>query len=104
MSGAQRRLPRRPEETLVDERPFLLFGGDIFYASGGWHDLRGRFATLDDARAALTNPAVWEKETPPRYQEAFDPDSYQWYHIVDMRTGQVVEQSPRQAYGADGPA
>jgi hypothetical protein len=44
---------------------FLLFIGYNYYPSGGWHDYKGSFHTLDEAEAAVP-----------------DWDDADWYHIV----------------------
>lgn len=54
---------------------FLLFAGDTYYPSGGWNDLEGNFETLERAEAAA---------------EELDPD---WWHIVDLETGEKVKDS-----------
>lgn len=33
-------------------KPFWLFGGDIYYPSGGMEDFAGSFDSLDEAKAA----------------------------------------------------
>jgi hypothetical protein len=45
---------------------YLLFSGNQFYPGGGWDDLRGEFATFEEAR---------EKA------DKLDDD---WFHIVDL--------------------
>ena len=54
---------------------FLLFAGDTYYPSGGWRDLEGNFETLEQAEAAA---------------EELDPD---WWHIVDMESGESVKNN-----------
>ena len=51
---------------------FAVFSGDKFYPSGGWNDFRSSHDTHDEARNAATTG--------------------DWWQIVDLMTGQVVEQ------------
>lgn len=46
----------------MEDKPYLLFAGLYYYPSGGWHDYRGRFATLKEATTAaadLTDVDWW---------------------------------------------
>ncbi len=56
-------------------RQFLLFGGDLYYPSGGWKDFRGDF---DNLESALHRAATLRID---------------WWHIFDMETGQIVDAS-----------
>lgn len=59
---------------------YLVFGGDIYYASGGINDFIGSYDTLDAAiEAALKK----------------DDD---WYHIFDSETKKVVDSSYNKPY------
>lgn len=62
---------------------YWLFGGDIYYASGGMADFVGQYAVLAEAVAA------WQAE--------YD---YTWWHVVDTQSMMVVAGSPGQGYGA----
>lgn len=66
-------------------KQYLLFGGDIYYASGGMHDFRGSFATIDEARARIDK----------RIEQA---DPLDWWHIYDIETMKIVARSSAQAY------
>lgn len=54
---------------------FLVFAGYHYYPSGGWDDFAGRCDTLAEAR---------------QIAEKTDGD---WWQIVDLAMGTVVEQS-----------
>lgn len=60
----------------------LLFAGYEFYPEGGWLDAAGSFETIEQAIRSLENMAidmVFVKANP-----------YDWAHIVDARTGEIV--------------
>ena len=63
-------------------RRFWLFGGNDYYATGGFHDFIGSFNTLDDA--------VKEGET----------RSVEWWHVFDSESQEIAGQSEYQAYGS----
>lgn len=58
------------------EKPFALFGGNDWIPGGGMDDLRGIYATLQEAvsHGDLLLPS----------------DSRNWYHVADLRTMQIV--------------
>lgn len=58
---------------------YWLFGGDIFYALGGFSDMQGNFST--------------EKEA-VEHGEQFD-----WYEVFDTRFEEIVASSKYGAYG-----
>ena len=62
---------------------YWLFGGVCYYATGGVHDLTGLFDSVAEAEANVQ--AI---------------DSSEWYHVVDITTGQIVAGTRHQAYGA----
>lgn len=62
---------------------YWLFGGEDYYARGGIHDLVGCFDSAAEAEAG-----------------AQKLESTQWYHVVDITTGQIVSGTKYQAYGA----
>lgn len=69
---------------------FLLFAGEHYYPRGGWEDWRGRFETLDEAKAAFL---AWRDGR--RESERGDPDvegHHTWGHIVDDREGEIVSE------------
>jgi len=66
---------------------YWLFGGAQYYAAGGMHDIIGRFGALSDA---IAYAKAWE-----------DPQNdYDWWHIVDTLTGELVAESDCRPYGA----
>ena len=64
-----------------------LFGGEVYYASGGMNDLIGMYPTLDAAKAAAT--------------EAVQSDGFEWWQIVDATSGVVVLRSECKPYGGE---
>lgn len=66
---------------------YWLFGGAQHYASGGVHDVIGRFGVLSDA---IAYAKAWE-----------DPQGdCDWWHVVDILTGELVAESDCRPYGA----
>jgi hypothetical protein len=57
---------------------FLLFAGAFYYASGGWDDFVDSFDTVEEAHDYVD---VAAKER---------PQDYDWHHIVDSNTGEMV--------------
>ena len=75
------------------DKPFALFGGDRFYPGGGMADFAGTFATVDEAVEAGKMPLGRDEKTKellPAANGTFDP--FEWYHVVDLRTMQVVAE------------
>jgi hypothetical protein len=62
-----------PNENAPAVKRFVIFAGDQYYPDGGWSDYRSSYATLDEARHAIT----------PR----------DWWQIVDLETGRIVERN-----------
>lgn len=62
---------------------YLLFGGSVFYAAGGWRDFIGSFDSITDAISKVANS---------------DPDDLEWYHVIDSEAGSIVQQSDQQAW------
>lgn len=62
---------------------FLLFGGDHFYARGGWVDFLDSYDTLEDAKDAgeATIDQWWN----------------QWFHIVDASSFTIVAWDAKSA-------
>jgi hypothetical protein len=60
---------------------FLLFSGDHYYPSGGWDDMVGDFDTPEDATA--------------KGQELLRQLKTDWFHVVDMETGECGEDQTR---------
>jgi len=59
-------------------RRYALFAGSNYYPEGGWHDRQGYFSSPDKALAWL----------------ASSPKFFDWYHIIDLRTGSFVAINP----------
>lgn len=59
------------------EKPYLLFHGGKYYPRGGWKDLKGRYATAEEAFDAS--------------EVLLDGGSGDdWCHVIDARTGEAV--------------
>jgi hypothetical protein len=54
---------------------YLLFAGDKYYPSGGWHDCRGAFESILAAMKAAVE------------------GQYDWWHVVELQhgDGKIVE-------------
>lgn len=68
---------------------YILFGGECYYASGGFHDILKGFADLDSAC---------------RYAEAAEHSTLheiEWWHVVDSETMEVVAESKCLPFGAE---
>jgi hypothetical protein len=78
----------------MTDRPFVLFADAAYYPNGGWGDFRGAYATLADAYGAVQ---VHQQAHAQTDRQA----AYEWYEIVDLRVGAVV-QSGGQKYGEFG--
>ena len=72
---------------------YWLFGGVCYYASGGVHDRQGVYDTIAEAVAEGKR-----KQTAEWSGRLFD--AYEWWHVVDITTGEIVAGSEYQAYGA----
>ena len=72
---------------------YWLFAGDEHYATGGVHDRRGMYDTIPEAVAEgkRQQAAEWSGRL---------HDAYEWWHVVDITTGNIVAGSALQAYGA----
>ena len=57
-------------------KKYLLFAGEYYYPSGGFHDFKGSFDTIRDV---LSN--VW--------------DYHDWYHIVDSETLEIIKDGSK---------
>ena len=55
---------------------FLLFGGCVYYPSGGWDDFIGDFNTLKEAKSFKIKL----------------PWSVEWKQIVDTKTGEITHE------------
>jgi hypothetical protein len=52
---------------------FAVFAYDNYYPDGGWHDLKGLFETIEEARKVAKNLRYDDKD------------------IVDLVTGEIIE-------------
>ena len=59
---------------------YWLFAGDTYYPRGGFRDLRGEYDTLEAAVEAAQNGESMIVET-----------GYDWWHVFDSETQDVVE-------------
>lgn len=72
---------------------YWLFAGDEHYAAGGWHDRRGQYDTIAEA------VAEGKRQRAFAWSERLQ-DVYEWWHVVDVTSGEIVAGSELQAYGA----
>lgn len=63
---------------------YILFGGDFYYAKGGYHDI------------VSCGEGLGELE-----QKANNNEDLDWWHIYDTSTGNIVKASKFQAHGVD---
>ena len=71
---------------------YWLFGGEDYYACGGFHDYRGAFDSVDEAvQDALTRPLFYK-------QIMRGPVA--WFHVFDSETQAIVAKSDFEAFGA----
>jgi hypothetical protein len=68
-----------------------LFAGGSHYARGGFNDFIGAFFSLPDALAA-----VEAEKASKKYSD------WDWWHIIDSESLEVLASSAYQAYGCDG--
>jgi len=61
---------------------FLLFAGDRYYPSGGWHEFIGTFESIDEATQHVPAKALAKDE----FGLPVD-----WAHIVDMQNHKIVK-------------
>lgn len=62
-------------------KQYLLFHGVENDPSGGWHDFKGTYHTVEEAVNAAT---VLSFKLPRSY--------IYWYHIVDLATDTIVKE------------
>ena len=72
---------------------YWLFGGECYYATGGVHDRQGMYGTIAEAVAEGKR-----QQTSEWSDRLFAV--YEWWHVVDITTGEIVAGSESQAYGA----
>lgn len=71
---------------------YLLFGGEYFYARGGWHDSLGDFDLVEDAAAKGRELRAIDEIPSTPFVE--------WWHVIDTETGEIVAGTYQQALGA----
>jgi hypothetical protein len=71
---------------------YLVFGGEMHYATGGANDLIGSF---DDKKEA-SDFAVLRYELPHRHD-----DFIEWFHIYDNEEQRICDKSRENPYGSD---
>ncbi len=62
-------------------KEYLVFVGDQYYPGGGWADYLSEHEGLDVARAAMTQA-----------MEEGSRVTFQWGHIVDAETREIVDE------------
>jgi hypothetical protein len=62
------------------DKRFLLFGGNTYYPLGGWYDIYKGYDTLKEAVADAK-------------QTFRDTPDYEWWHVYDKVTDEVVDAS-----------
>lgn len=72
------------------EKHFALFAGGCYYPNGGWGDMRGRFASVEECEEqfVLLGPEMMLAQgyclMVPRKGDV-------WGHVVDLRSCQIVK-------------
>jgi hypothetical protein len=74
-----------------DTKNFLLFVGENYYARGGIHDLIESYTALEDAIAIGKHQI-----------SLYGMNSPEWWHVYDIRKGEIVAGSSNQGYGVEG--
>jgi hypothetical protein len=52
---------------------YTVFAGSFYYPAGGWHDFKGSYDTIDEARSSVVKALAVE-----------------WVQVVDLTTGEMV--------------
>lgn len=60
---------------LRDKTMFALFAGSYYYAIGGWNDYIGTYGTESEAVKVAAE------------------EGCEWWHVVDLSTGDIVDES-----------
>lgn len=69
---------------------YLLFAGESYYAKGGFNDFRGSYDTHEEAAQVLVDNF-----------EGPASGTWDWWHVIDSSTLEVVDRSSNQAHGCD---
>lgn len=78
---------------------YLLFGGTVYYASGGMHDFISDHDILDEARnkgKQLIDEGYRQKVCP--FGQSHVGTEIQWCHVFDSLTNSIVMQSDHKPY------
>ena len=67
---------------LYKMKQFLLFSGNFFENTGGFHNFKGDYITIEEAKKAIN-------EIPHGFIKG-KSEWYDWMHIVDIQTMQIV--------------
>lgn len=67
---------------------YALFGGLMYYPEGGWGDFQRSSNNLEDLRNVA---------------RMVQGESVDWWHIVDLDTGRVVDRWATEIYEKHGP-
>lgn len=71
-------------------KSFLLFGGQAYYARGGWNDFVEGFDSIEEAKI---------KAESLRVQKEREMEGFEWWHVVDASTRQIIFRSKGRPYG-----
>ena len=71
---------------------FALFAGDTYYPRGGWLDFRGSYLSIEDAVAQLFREPYYEGEEGKLLL-------YDWWHVIDLKSGSIVDAGTSGVYG-----
>lgn len=77
---------------------YLVFGGQCFYARGGFKDLIADAQTASWGRARALE-IIAEAQSPGSSSEPLE-----WWHVVDLHTGEIVDQSDETPLGSEASA
>ncbi len=61
---------------------YALFAGDQYYPAGGWQDYKGSYDSLTQALKAAAGDT----------RNTDLQGKWDWWHIVDLETGKMVEE------------
>ena len=66
---------------------YLVFGGESYYARGGWNDFLVSFDELHQAKSFIS---AWKAE---------DRRTHEWAHIIDSHNWGIVIRTEEIPYG-----
>lgn len=78
---------------------YAIFGGDDYYPSGGWYDHIATVETLEEAKVGPTDDHLkdhWrnaDERLPTNGGLWYSAEDLDWWHAVDLTTGQVVAET-----------